>query len=268
MSPPTRRGSGILRRLGDAVVDTVATCWTLLGVGVAVLTQSLQPSVWRRTVRAELVRHLHQAGVSGLASTTLLGALAGLGLVLQALYWLGLFGQSDQVGPLLATVLVREIAPLLVGLLVIGRSVTVGVSELHALRDGGKLHTLDAMGIDPFHFLVVPRVVATGIACFGLVVAFVAAALGAGFLGASAAELTHLSFGAFVGDLLGTMRPADFALMAVKPLLIGWAVSLVACVVALGPQRPGDGPSRLLPRAFVGALIATCVISGGLSALL
>ena len=84
-------------------------------------------------MRDEFLRHCHEAGLSALPAVVVVGLLVGLGPVLQTLYWLGLFGQSGVVGQLLALVLVRELAPLIVGLLVVGRSVMVHVTELHAL---------------------------------------------------------------------------------------------------------------------------------------
>ena len=51
-------------------------------------------------------------------------------MVSQALYWLGEAGQQELIGPVLVTVLVREITPLLVGIIVLGRSGVVILSEI------------------------------------------------------------------------------------------------------------------------------------------
>lgn len=263
--PPLMR---LLGAVGDAFIGPSVGLWRVLGLGVAVIVQGVRPGSWRRTVRDEFVRHCHEVGLAALPAVAVVGLLAGLGLVLQALYWLGLFGQSGVVGRLLVLVLVRELAPVLVGLLVIGRSVTVFVTELHALAQGGKLVTLDAMGIDPFHLLVLPRAVATSLCCFCLNVVFLGTALVVGFVGASAADLTSLAFGSFLGDVLDNMGVGDFALTAVKPLLIGYTVALIACYVSLWPGRETQELRRLLPRAFVAAMSAVLLISGALSALL
>ena len=258
----------LLGAVGDAVIAPTLGTWRLLGLGAATVVQGLKPGSWRRTVRDEFVRHCHEVGLQGLPAVVVVGLLVGLGLVLQALYWLGLFGQSGVVGQLLVLVLVRELAPLIVGLLVIGRSVTVHVTELHALTESGKLRTLDAMGIDPFHLLVLPRAAAMSVCCFCLNVVFLGIALVVGYVGASMAGLTTLSVGSFMRDVLDHMGIADFAVAATKPLVIGFVVALVACSVALWPGRETEPLRALLPRAFVGSMTAVLVISALLSALL
>ena len=273
MSPaPRRPGMAALRRalyaIGDGAIGPALGAWTVLGVGAATVIQGARPAVWRRTVRAELVRHLSQMGLSALPAVLILGGLSGLGIVAQAVYRLGLFGQSEQVGPVLVLVLVRELAPLLVALLVIGRSASVSLADLHELRASGRLRALDAMGIDPFHLLVLPRAYAMATCCFALTIAFLAAALVLGFVGSSAAGITPLPFVAFVNEVLGNMGPAEYALLVAKPVLIGFTVALVTCVVALKPHRSGDGLHQLLPRGMAAATVAAFLISGALSVLL
>ena len=258
----------LLGAVGDAFIGPTVGLWRVLGLGAATILHGVRPGSWRRTVRDEFVRHCHEVGLAALPAVAVVGLLAGLGLVLQALYWLGLFGQSDVVGRLLVLVLVRELAPVLVGLLVIGRSVTMHVTELHALAESGRLATLDAMGIDPFHLLVLPRVLAVALCCFCLNVLFLGTALVSGYVGASVAELTSLAFGSFLDDVLDNMDVGDFALTAAKPLLIGFTVALIACSVSLWPGRETQPLRQLLPRVFVAAMSAVLLISGVLSALL
>ncbi|HET6222053.1 MAG TPA: ABC transporter permease, partial [Dongiaceae bacterium] len=76
-----------------------------------------RPSSWRRTVRAEFRRALRQAISGGLSTVLVTAALIGVLMVYQALYWLGAAGQEGLIGPILVTILVREIAPVLVGLI-------------------------------------------------------------------------------------------------------------------------------------------------------
>jgi phospholipid/cholesterol/gamma-HCH transport system permease protein len=151
---------------------------------------------------------------------------------------------------------------------VIGRSASVSLTELCELRASGRLRALDAMGIDPFHLLVVPRAFAMAASCFALTVAFVAATLVLGYIGAKAADITPLPFGAFVNQVLVNLGPAEYLLVALKPLLIGFVVALVTCVVALSPYRAADGLDELLPRGMAAATVAAFLVSGTLSVLL
>jgi phospholipid/cholesterol/gamma-HCH transport system permease protein len=143
-------------------------------VAVAVLVQACRPLTWRRTVRAELVRNCVQVALYGLPSIIITGLLVGLAMVHQVLYWLRLAGQEELIGELLALGLGRELAPILVGMIVIGRSGSVMMVELEAMRANGQVHLLEAQGIDPLLYLVIPRVLATALGMFCLNMVFLA----------------------------------------------------------------------------------------------
>lgn len=102
----------------------------LASLAVGVVRDGVRPVAWRRTVRSEFRRALRQAVGGGLSTTLVTAALIGLIMVSQALYWLGEAGQQELIGPVLVTVLVREITPLLVGIIVLGRSGVVILSEI------------------------------------------------------------------------------------------------------------------------------------------
>ena len=129
----------------------------LASLSVGVIHDAMRPAAWRRTVRSEFRRALRQAVGGGLSTALVTAALIGLIMVSQALYWLGEAGQRELIGPVLVIVLVREVTPLLVGVIVLGRSGVVVVSEIGELQIGGQVRTLAAQGLDPFPLLVLPR---------------------------------------------------------------------------------------------------------------
>ena len=166
--PSPGRGRWALTRIGRAVRSYASFVLLLASLGAGVVLDGMRPAAWRRTVRAEFRRALRQAVGGGLSTTLVTAALIGLVMVSQALYWLGQAGQEGLIGPVLVTVLVREVAPLLVGLIVLGRSGVVIVSEIGGLRIGGQVRTMTAQGLDSFLLLVFLRAGAIAIACFTL----------------------------------------------------------------------------------------------------
>jgi phospholipid/cholesterol/gamma-HCH transport system permease protein len=214
-----------------------------------VLRDAVLPRSWRRTVRAEFWRTLRQAAAGGLATALFAAALTGLGLVSQALYWFGLAGQKELVGSVLAIILIRQLTPLLVGLVLLGRSGTVAVTELGRLRLEGQLLVLDAQGLDPVLLLVVPRTVAFALASFSLAVFFVGATLVVGFLAGIWIGNVQGSLWAFVDDVLAAMRPVDFGIFLTETLTMGALVATTSCLTGLR-ARAGEDPSRRLPLGF------------------
>jgi len=200
----------------------------------------------------------------GLPTTLVTAALIGLVMVSQALYWLGQAGQEELIGPVVVTVLVREVAPLLVGFILLGRSGVVVVSEIGELQIGGQIATLAAQGLDAFLLLVLPRACALAIASFTLGMMFVIAALLSGFVAGSLLEAVRISIWSFLDRVLLAMRPGDFVVFPAKMILIGLLVALTASLTGVTATAQ-DGAARLLPRAFVRGVVAILLTSIALS---
>jgi phospholipid/cholesterol/gamma-HCH transport system permease protein len=181
-------------------------------------------------------------------------------MISQALYWLGEAGQEGLVGPIIVTVLVREITPLLIGFIVLGRSGIVVMAELGSFELGGQDKALSAQGIDSFSLLVLPRGVAFALATFTLGVIFVLSALVVGFVAGSLLGAVHISIWLFFDRVSEAMHAADFAVFPAKMLTIGLLVALVTCLTALKAQS-GDRLAELLPRAFVRGVLAVMLVS-------
>jgi phospholipid/cholesterol/gamma-HCH transport system permease protein len=239
-----------------------------ISIGVAVLVQVCRPVSWRRTIREELVRNCVHVVLHGLPSILITGLLVGLAMVNQALYWLRLAGQEGLIGEFLVLGLVREIAPVLVGMIVIGRSGSMMMVELGAMRAGGQVHLLDAQGIDPFLYLVIPRVLATTLGVFCLSMVFLVVALATGLVAANTLGLTSLTLLDFLEEVLTALGPKEYALVPLKTLAIGFAIGLISCTTGLAVGRAVPEVSALPPQGFVKAVLATSLISGGLTILL
>jgi phospholipid/cholesterol/gamma-HCH transport system permease protein len=239
-----------------------------IGIGVAVLWQACRPVTWRRPVKDEFMRNCTQIILQGLPSIIVTALLIGLAMVNQVLYWLQLAGQEGVIGEFLVLALVREIAPVLVGMIVIGRSGSMMMVELGAMRLGGQVHLLDAQGIDPFLYLVIPRVLATALGVFCLSMVFLLVSLAAGLVAANALALTSLTFLDFLEEVLTALGPRDYALVPLKTLSMGFAIGLISCTTGLAVSGAVTEVPALLPQGFVKAILVIFLISGGLTLLL
>jgi len=260
--------AGITAIIGQWVIDQVRGLTRFSAMVVAVIWQGLQPLTWRRTVRAEFFEQCRQIGLRAMPFILVTGSLVGLGMVFQAIYWLNVFRQTEFTGPILVLVLVREVAPLFVALTVIGRSGSVLLVELGNMQIGGQLRMLDAQGIDPFLFLVVPRVAAVAVCMFSLTIVFIAVALGSGFLAGNALGAMNLNLYDFVFGILAEMGLAEFATIPLKTLCIGFVVALIACTTGLSVRGSGSDLLAALPRGVTKSVLAALSISSVLTLLL
>lgn len=218
------------------------------------------PGTWRRTVRHEFRRALRQAIAGGLSTVLITAALIGVLMVYQALYWLGAAGQEGLIGSVLVTILVREIAPVLIGLILLGRSGMVVLSEIGRLAMGGHLRALEAQGLDTFNLLVLPRACAFAIASFTLGILFILTALVTGFVAGSLLGAVHISIWSFFDRVLLALHVRDFIIVPAKLIVIGLSINLTVGLTALtaGPQ---DDVAHLLPRGFARGVLMILIAS-------
>jgi phospholipid/cholesterol/gamma-HCH transport system permease protein len=257
-------------RAGAFLIDVWRRVALSISVGLTALWRIMWLRTWRPTVRQEFVRHCWQVGIKALPTTLLTAAIIGVVLISQIIFFThGEFGDvlgAFNIKALVLLMLVREVAPLLVGLIIIGRSATVMIAELVELRTGGQIHMLDAQGIDVFDYLVVSRIAALAVCSFALGVIFVLAALVAGHLMAAAAGVFNIGFFEFLVEAARLLSPTDYLILPLKTLGIGILIGVVTCITALRPAGAVSDARELLPLGYMRAVVATLILSGAISA--
>lgn len=257
----------VLGTIGAATRSRSAFVLQFTALLWGVIREGVWPSTWRRTVRTSFRATLTSVIGGSLGTIAVTATIVGLGLVFEAIYWLRTAGQEEQIGRILVIVLVREITPLLVGVILLGRGGTAAVAELGALKAEGEVEILRAEGIDIFQYLLLPRAAAFAVAGFTLGVAFLLISLLSGFVTGSFAGVVETSIFGFLDNMLRAMSIGDFAVFPAKLLLIGLVVALSCCVTGLGASHV-DTPAGLLPRGFTRGVTGILTVTLLLSALL
>jgi phospholipid/cholesterol/gamma-HCH transport system permease protein len=224
-----------------------------------------KPRAWPRTVREQIGKQILFTGYEALGLTVLIAVLAGISVVAQAQLWLGRFGQSEMLGPLLIAVIVREAGPLLVNFLVIGRSGTAVVTELATMRVHGQVRVMDAQGLDPMIFLVMPRVVGMAVSILCLTIFFIAFSLFAGFIVGLFLEVGTHDPGLFIESVLKPIRVADILNLVAKTLLPGLLTGVICCMEGLtiggSVNEVPQAATRGVVRSIAGLLTISAIIS-------
>ena len=258
---------GVLAGIGEGAIGLLRPLIELSSLAVAVLWQGGRPLNWRRTLVKEFMRQCDLVGIGSLPFILLSGLLIGLAMVFQVLFWLKFLGQVSLAGKIIVLGLVREIAPLLVALIAIGRSGSVNMVELGHMRTSGQLRMLEAQGIDPFLFLIVPRCLATALSMFCLTVVFTLVALATGYLVGRVVLSTDTTVIEFINNVLGAMGVGEYAIIALKPLIAGLLITLITCTTGLSVGGPAGQLAEALPRGFVKSVLAVFLVSGTLTLL-
>ena len=109
-------------------------------------------------------------GVGSLPIVVLTGFFTGAVLALQTSNTLQKFGSLSLTGQLVSLSMVRELGPVLTGLMVAGRNASGMASELGSMQVTEQIDAMRALGTDPSKKLVTPRIVATTIMLFFLTI--------------------------------------------------------------------------------------------------
>ncbi|HQT46498.1 MAG: ABC transporter permease [Acidocella sp. 20-63-7] len=208
---------------------------------------------------ADFARITDRAGLQALPLVLLLGFLIGMILAFQSAVPMRQFGADLYVANLVAISLFRELGPLLVAMILAGRTGSAFAAELGTMQVNEEIAALTTMGIDPATMLVLPRMAAAMLVMPGLTVAMdVAGLLGMG--------LVLMLFGfppsAIVAQITSSSGPSDLLLGMGKGMVFAGAVALIGCRAGLtagsGPRAVGEAATA----AVVGGIVTTVALDG------
>jgi len=205
-------------------------------------------------VRAQIYR----AGLRLLPMTSFLACALGLVIIGQMVALLTRVGAQNFAGTVMVTVVVRELGPLVAALLVLARAGAAYVIELGTARALGEVEALEALCIDPIHYLVLPRVIGLALAIFSLTVYFILGALVSGYLFAFVQDVP-LWPGDYFKQLAVALTWEDFALPAFKTCSFGVVIAVVTCYQGLAQPLQIEEVSGATTRAVVQSVVA-CVL--------
>jgi len=253
--------------LGAAVIDRCRGVVYLAAMAWAVMAVAVRPRYWPRTTRRIFARQLLRTGVEATFFVARIAFLVGIPVVMQAQLWLGKVGQTEWLGPLLVTVVVRGLAPLLTNLVVIGRSGAEMTVELANMTVAGKVRMLDAMGIDPFVYLVMPRAVAMVISTFCLMVVFIMVTFVSGYLFSFVLGLRVAAPAVFLAQVLRELQPADLLNLVLTGVVPALLTTLICCSEGMSVPMTSTAVPVAARRALTRSLAMLFLISAPVTVL-
>ena len=215
-------------------------------------------NVARTVVQPRVRQEISRAGVALMPMFVFIALALGFLVVSQTVSALEKVGATDYLGSTMVIVIVRELGPLLTSVLVLARVGTANVIELGTARALGEVEALEALGIDPVHYLIVPRVIGMALGVFSLTIYLILGALGSGYLFAFLQDVA-LTPGDYFKQIAEALTWLDFALLAVKTIAFGFFIAIVTCYHGLAQPLRLEDVSRVTVRAVTQGVIA-CVL--------
>lgn len=199
-------------------------------------------------------------GVGSLMIAGMTGFFGGAVMALQMSKALATYGQVSKTGTIVSLTLVRELGPVLTGIMVAGRNASGIASELGSMKVTEQIDAMRALGTDPIQKLVTPRLIATCVTLpmltiiadfVGMCGGFVVAQL---FLGLPAKLYWTSVWQAIIW-------PDDVIQGLIKPFVFAIAISMVGCFYGLRTSGGTQGVGRATTQAVVASTILIFVLN-------
>ena len=206
----------------------------------------------------EVAPLMEKTGADAVPIVVLINFLVGFVMAFQSAKQLKMFGANIYVADLVGISLTRELAPLMTAIIVCGRSGAAFAAEIGSMKVNEEVDALRTLGLTPFGWLVVPRIVA-----LVLVVPFLT--LIADFIGISGGLLVgvtdlDLTTQGYIIETLKAVHGWDVITGLLKSVVFSVTIALIACQQGFAASGGAEGVGKRTTSTVVTSLFALVII--------
>ncbi len=247
-----------LDRLGSLLLEVIRDSLGILRLAVSSVPEAFSaPQPARQCIHKIWFEQVRFTGVDALALCCAVGGIVGAIVTIQSMAILPQVGAADSLGRVMAMVVIRELGPLLVAFIIIGRSATAVSVELGTMVVGEETAALRSLGIPLRAYVVFPRIAGITTATIGLLIYFDLAAIICGYLVCNL--IVSLPPWFFLTSLARHTQAVDVVATFAKGFLFGSIISSVACYYGLSVRRsPTEIPQAATKTVVVAILLCLC----------
>jgi len=206
---------------------------------------------------------IEQLGVNSIPVIVLAGLAIGMIFALQMVSLLQPFQAEIGTGAAVSVALGREFAPIITTLMLIAKSGSAMAAELGTMRVTEQIDALESMSVNPIHYLVLPRVVAS-------ILVFPALTMLANLVGVAGAYLIStrlygIDAATYTSYMFNVLKPKDIYIGLIKSAIMGYIVASICCYFGLkaaqGAKGVGDGATKAVVSSSVAILVADYILA-------
>jgi phospholipid/cholesterol/gamma-HCH transport system permease protein len=208
--------------------------------------------------RHDVVEQFEAIGLGSMTVVLLTGFFTGAVLALQSGMTLDQFGARPFVGRLISASMIKELGPVLTGLMLAGRVGSGIAAELGSMMVTDQVSALRALGTDPIRKLVVPRLLAG----FFMAPVLTVIADGVGIVGGWLIAVFQLRVASSVywTSIIEALYMEDVWMGLIKPFFLGFVIVTIGCHVGLRASGGTQGVGRATTNAVVAASVAVIAV--------
>jgi phospholipid/cholesterol/gamma-HCH transport system permease protein len=254
MATVTRQRADIFGLIGALVQDAVS------GLGDLALFSGRTFS-WmfrRRPCSKTLMLSFYQVGVRSVPVVAVTGTFIGMVLAVQSYAQFHQIGMASRLGAIINISIIRELGPVLAATMLAGRIGSAMAAELGTMRVTEQIDALDCLGVNPIHYLVVPRF----LACVFLIPLLTILANFMGVMGGALIctrvfDIDAHHYWTHARNYVGLW---DLSMGLIKPMFFGCAIALISCHRGFNSSAGSEGVGKAATEAFVRSFIAILIL--------
>ena len=206
----------------------------------------------------DVIEQFDAIGVGSITVVVLTGLFTGMVLALQSGFTLDQFGARSMVGRLVSASMVKELGPVLTGLMVAGRVGSGIAAELGSMVVTDQIAALRALGTDPIRKLVLPRILAG----FFMVPVLTVIATGVGMVGGwlVTVSLLRVASSIYWNSVVEGLYIEDVWMGLIKPFVLGFTIVSIGCHVGMRTHGGTQGVGRATTNAVVASSVSVIAV--------
>jgi len=206
---------------------------------------------------AETFEQMYLIGVGSLFLVILTGISAGQGMALQFSNELAEFGSKNYLGRIMAIAIIRELGPVLTGVMIAARVASGITAEIGSMKSSNQIDAMSAFGIDPVKKLAAPRLISLIVMVPILtIISDIIAIVGAWLIAIFISHITSLTYWTAVKDRLTF---GNIFIGLVKPFVYAFVIGFIACYKGFSAEGGTKGVGRATTESVVMASITILI---------
>lgn len=251
--------SNPLQLIGRIILSALAEIGKLSSFTWLALSHSIRPPIYWRLI----FKQMWLIGYNSLPVVGMTALFTGAALAQQIYVGGSRFNAESVVPGVVVIAIVRELGPVLAGLMVAGRVSSAMAAELGTMRVTEQIDALVTLSTDPFKYLIVPRLFASVLTLPLLVlIANIIGVLGGFLIGTQRLGLTE---GTYLSVTVDFLEQADVISSMVKAAVFGFIIALMGSYHGYkssgGAQGVGKSTTNAVVSAFIAILLSNLIIT-------
>jgi len=247
--------SFILRRIKQAAEQSQKLFFFSIRMTLSIFGRPIYPT--------ETFEQMYLIGIGSLVFVLLTGISAGQGMALQFANELADMGSKNYLGRVMAIAIIRELGPVLTGVMVAARVAAGITAEIGAMKSSNQINALIAFGIDPVKKLAAPRLIALLIMVPVLtIMCDVISLIGGWIIAIFIAHITSITYWVAVKERLVF---GNLFIGLLKPVLFALVIAYISCYKGFqaegGTKGVGKATTESVVMTSITILVSNFVIT-------